>query len=59
MKEKEVYFVGSNGDEPEQIYFDMENAQADEPDYIDSFDTHGFRVNSYKRLESGNYTTEF
>lgn len=55
-----TYYVGSNGNEPEQIYFTFKAATEDEPDYIDGFDEDGYRVPraSYKFVD-GSYTQEF
>lgn len=44
----EKYFVGSNGDEPDLLYFDLEEAQADRHLYIDSFNEKGIKVAVYK-----------
>lgn len=57
-KPNEKYFVGSNGDAPEQLYFDREAAFADEHTYVDSFAAKGKKVRSYKFTEDG-YITNF
>lgn len=58
MKEiKEKYFVCSNGDAPESIYFDKNEALEDSySEYIDSFDEDGVKVSSYKMV--GDFYTE-
>lgn len=55
---EEKYFVGSNGDEPERIYFTGREAFFSGDDYIDSFDEGGNRVCSYKFVDD-EYTTDF
>ena len=55
----EKYFVTSSGDAPDQIFFDLDSAKEDDSRYIDSFDEKGIKVESYKRLEDGTYTTDF
>lgn len=57
----EKYFVLSNGDEPLQIFFTLENAQdyGNNGDYIDSFDENGKRVDSWKCLNDDEWTQEF
>jgi len=66
-----VYFVVSEGDEPEKIYFSDEEAFASGAMYIDGFDEEGLKVISYKlqdvQADMGflgttseeDYTTEF
>jgi hypothetical protein len=54
----EKYFVGSNGDAPDQLYFDREAAFADGHTYVDSFDDKGKRVEGYKLTDAG-YVTDF
>lgn len=53
----EVYFVGSDGDMPEAMYFTLEAAKASEARYIDSFDAKGVKVRAYKR-DGHQYITE-
>lgn len=54
----EKYFVTSNGDEPEQIFFSKQEAFDTESNYVDSFDENGIKVNSYKWVDNG-YTQDF
>lgn len=54
----EKYFIGSNGDMSERLFFDKESAFAARHDYIDSFDKVGERVKGYKLVDN-EYTTEF
>jgi hypothetical protein len=59
-KSKEVYFVGSNSDFPEKIFFSKEDVFASDYTYIDAFDVNGKLVFSYKYdEESKSYTTDF
>lgn len=44
---KEVYFVGSNDEYPEKIFFNKIEAFAFSFGYIDSFDENGDFVKSY------------
>lgn len=53
------YFVTSNGDEPSQLFFDLESAKADESTYIDFFDSEGLHVNSLKYDNSLERYTEY
>ena len=59
---EEKYFVGSN-DSPDCMYFGQEEAFKGGNTYIDSFNTVGEKVNSYKldRVSFGIniYTTSF
>ena len=52
------YFVAS-GDEPSCIRFTLEAAIAEDDYYIDAFDEDGNKVQSYKRVAQGRYTTNF
>lgn len=52
------YFVTS-GDEPNTIRFTLGAAIAEDDDYIDAFDKDGNKVESYKRVAQGQYTTNF
>lgn len=54
----EKYFVGSEGDAPEIIYFELELAITNEHLYIDIFDEGGIKVRALKRVE-GLYAAEF
>jgi len=58
-KAEEKYFVCSGSDSPEKIFFDKLAALAAEYDYVDTFDEKGNWVYSYKRTESGTYSTDF
>ncbi|MFA7287399.1 MAG: hypothetical protein WC055_00820 [Melioribacteraceae bacterium] len=55
---KEKYFVTSNGDAPESIYFNKDEVFQEDNDYIDSFDEDGVKVSSYK-LVGDSYTEDF
>lgn len=57
---EEKYFVCSNSDAPEFIYFDKDSAFNDQfpTDFIDSFDENGEKVSSYKWID-GSYTEDF
>lgn len=56
----EIYFVASDGDFPERIYFDREEAFTNNHNYIDSFNDKGLSVKSYKfEEEFGAYTEDF
>ena len=56
------YFVASNGDTPDRLYFDLFSAQMDEHQFIDEFDEAGDLVCSYearRRIdEDGELTIE-
>lgn len=56
---EEKYFVCSNGEEPEIIYFARDVAMNSEHAYIDSFDEYGHHVQAYKRYGERGYTREF
>lgn len=56
---EEKYFVVSNGDKPDAIFFNREVVFGMKTNqYIDSFDVTGTKVESYK-LVDGEYTTDF
>ena len=55
---KEWYFVSSNGDEPEQVFFIKSDAFNTTAAYIGSFDPLGIKVKSYKFVD-GAYTEDF
>jgi hypothetical protein len=59
MTNKEIYFVCSDSEEPEVIYFTKEDAFKTCINYVDSFDENGKRVASYKYVSDGEYTTDF
>ena len=52
---REVYFVGSNGDEPNRIYFSLKDAIEGYDLWIDTFDENGYAVGGYSREEDGSY----
>lgn len=56
---KAKYFVGSNGDAPDQIYFSLDAAKKDEHIYIDLFDKDGEAIRGAIRLVDGEYTDAF
>lgn len=57
---KEKYFVAvDGGGEAERIFFDKELAIANESDYIDSFDSNGLPVSSYKIVENKDGVFEY
>ena len=56
--EGEAYFVGSDGESPQAIFFDQKGAFAGNSRYLDSFDQAGKPVRGYMRTEEG-YTTDF
>lgn len=47
LKGEGCYFVGNNGDQPDQVYFDLKSAQNDEHEFIDVFDEKGIKVQVY------------
>ena len=59
MTTNEKYFVTSNGDAPEAMFFNKEQAMSNGDTYIDSFDEGGVKVESYKRDVDGLWTTDF
>lgn len=52
------YFVTSNGDSPDAIFFSWDEARDTNADYIDAFDEHGKHLVAYKFV-NGSYTQEF
>lgn len=54
----EKYFVTSNGDAPEALFFNKEQAMDSSDTYIDSFSEYGLKVASYKRTDAS-WTTHF
>jgi len=54
----EMYYVGSNGDTPNIIFFNAESAFESRYEYIDSFNSKGEKIQGYKRDDDG-YTTDF
>ena len=54
-----LYWVTSNGDAPERIYFDFGDAIASGSRYIDSFDANGNHLAAYCLNKSGVYDTDF
>jgi hypothetical protein len=54
----EIYWVGSNGEDPERIYFNHSDALNSDHNYLDSFDSDGLHVESYKLVDH-RYTTDF
>lgn len=54
--EDEKYFVASGGDEPNRIFFSLQDAVNDGDLFIDSFDENGMIVKGYERGEDGRYT---
>lgn len=51
-----MYYVASNDDSPEALYFSEEDAFAHGFDYIDVFDDIGNKLMSYKLLSDYNYS---
>lgn len=47
----DTYFVISDTDAPERIYFTLEAAKEKFPHYIDAFDETGMRIKTYERNE--------
>ena len=58
-KEPAKYFVGSNGEEPEQLFFDLAVAMKADCTWIDGFDAKGNHVKAWKREDFGRYTDKF
>lgn len=58
MSNDPKYFVVSNGDAPDGIFFNLEDAKADESIYIDMFDSKGKWVNAIKFV-NGEWTENF
>jgi len=54
-----VYFVASDSEFPEQIFFSWEDAVASEIRYLDSFNKAGHKVQSYMLNDDNQYTTDF
>lgn len=54
----EVYWVGSNGEDPERMYFNSVDALNSDHNYLDSFDSYGEHVESYM-LQNYGYVTDF
>lgn len=54
-----IYWVTSNGDAPDRIYFDKSNAMATGARYIDGFDASGIKTVAYMLDKDGEYTTDF
>ena len=54
----ERYWVGSNAEMPEKLYFNKHEAFSSGHSYIDSFDDEGEHVASYK-LVGDTHTTDF
>jgi len=50
---QEKFFVVSNSDEPERIFFDRESTFSFMSTYVDSFDDKGIIVQSYKLTDQG------
>ena len=46
-----VFFVTSDGDSPTKLYFNLGDAIAEDPEYIDIFDAYG---NYISAMEAGN-----
>jgi len=55
---EEIYFVVSNSDEPERIYFSKDTAFASKANYVDSFGRGGLKIKAYKFVD-GKYTEDF
>lgn len=52
------YWVGSDGESPEKIYFNSGDALNSEHRYLDSFDDYGDHVLAYALIDD-RYTTDF
>jgi hypothetical protein len=48
MNKPGKYFVTNNGDSPERIFFNLEDAVRLEQAYIDIFDEDGIKVQTYE-----------
>ena len=60
MAEKAKYFIGSDFDQPLEMFFDIKTAFASCHWYIDSFDEEGKKVCSYRLIEeTEKYTDDF
>lgn len=55
----EHYFVTSDGEQPLQVLLDLNSAKSTGAEYIDSFDTNGNKLASYKHTGGEQYTTDF
>ncbi len=53
------YFVVSNGDSPDKIFFDLQEAFNTEATFVDVFDENGEFVRAYKFVENRGYTQDF
>lgn len=58
-KNKPVYFVASQDECPDRIFFSWEDAVKSEITYLDSFNRDGEKVASHKIADNGEYTTDF
>lgn len=54
-----AYWVISDGDAPERIYFSWHEANLSRANYIDGFNKDGFKVIAFMLNRNGEYTTEF
>jgi hypothetical protein len=60
VRTAEAYFVGTDSEEPLQIFFERELALNGGYRYLDSFDGYGKRVASYKlKDDNSGYTQDF
>lgn len=57
--DNEKYFIGSEGNEPLELYFNWQTAVSANHKYIDSFDENGQSVKQYLRIQDWVYTTDF
>lgn len=55
---EEKYWVGSNGEDPERMYFTSADAFDSEHNYLDSFDSNGEHVSAYA-MRNDRYTKDF
>lgn len=56
----EIYFVASESESPDRIFFTKDEAENSRIQYIDSFDKNGIKVASYKLDDNEEYyTTDF
>jgi hypothetical protein len=53
------YFVCSNGDAPDELFFSFKAAKEALHLYIDVFDKNGKHVTSYKLQKDDTYTEDF
>jgi hypothetical protein len=56
MKQREAYFVTSNGDTPERVYFTIKEAIAERSEFINSFASDGKPIQLYERDVNGLYS---